>query len=137
MNRRSYRELLTIPTFEERYNYLRLNGQVGIDTFGFDRWLNQRLYKSLEWKQLRNKIIVRDEGCDLAFIGMPCFGRAVVHHMNPITEEDITQVNQPIFDPDNLILCSLETHNAIHYGGLNGIRQDLIERRPNDTCPWK
>lgn len=137
MNRRSYRELLTLSTFEERYNYLRLNGRVGIDTFGFDRWLNQRLYKSLEWKQLRNKIIVRDEGYDLAFVGTPCVGRAIVHHMNPITEEELMHGDDSIFDPDNLILCSLQTHNAIHYGDPNGLRQDYLERRPGDTCPWK
>lgn len=137
MSRRSYRELVTIPTFEERYNYLRLNGQVGIDTFGFDRWLNQRLYKSNEWKQLRNKIIVRDDGCDLAFTGMPCFGRAIIHHMNSITEEDLMRGDESVFDPDNLILCSLQTHNAIHYGDATKLRQDVIERRPNDTCPWR
>lgn len=137
MNRRSYRELLQFSTFEERYNYLRLNGKVGIDTFGFDRWVNQRLYKSLEWKQLRNKIIVRDEGCDLGILTMPCFGRAVVHHINPITEEELVYGDDSVFDLNNLILCSLETHNAIHYGNPNNLRQDAIERRPNDTCPWK
>lgn len=137
MNKRSYRELLQLSTFEDRYNYLRLNGQVGIDTFGFDRWLNQRLYKSMEWKELRNKIIVRDEGCDLGISGMPCFGRAIVHHMNPITEEELMHVDDSVFDPDNLILCSLQTHNAIHYGTSDGLRQDYAERRPNDTCPWR
>lgn len=137
MNRRSYRELLQLSTFEERYNYLRLNGKVGIETFGFDRWLNQRLYKSLEWKQLRNKIIVRDDGCDLAFPRMPCIGRGIIHHINPITEEELINGEDSVFDPDNLILCSLQTHNAIHYGDPSRIRQDYIERRPNDTCPWK
>lgn len=137
MNRRSYRELLQLSTFEDRYNYLRLNGQVGIDTFGFDRWLNQRLYKSIEWKQLRNKIIVRDEGCDLAINGIPCFGRAIIHHMNPITEEELMHGDDSVFDPDNLVLCSLQTHNAIHYGTSDSLRQDYAERRPNDTCPWK
>lgn len=136
-SRRSYRELLQLSTFEERYNYLRLHGQVGIETFGFDRWLNQRLYKSLEWKQLRNKIIVRDEGNDLAFVGRPCFGRAIIHHMNPITEEALVHGEESIFDPDNLILCSLQTHNAIHYGDPSKLRQDVVERRPNDTCPWR
>lgn len=137
MSRRSYQELLHFSTFEERYNYLRLDGRVGIETFGFDRWLNQRLYKSLEWKQLRNKIIVRDEGCDLGILTMPCFGRAIVHHMNPITEEELMYGNDSVFDPDNLILCSLQTHNAIHYGNRDGLRQDIVERHPNDTCPWK
>lgn len=137
MSRRSYRELLMFSSFEERYNYLRLNGRVGIDTFGFDRWLNQRLYKSVEWKQLRNKIIIRDNGCDLGFPGITCFGRLIVHHMNPITEEDLMRGDESIFDPDNLILCSLQTHNAIHYGNSNGPHRDLIERRPNDTCPWR
>lgn len=137
MSKKSYKELLTIPTFEERYNYLRLHGKVGIETFGFDRCLNQRLYKSLEWKQLRNKIIVRDEGCDLAFLGQPCFGRAIVHHINPITEEMLVGGDESIFDLDNLVLCSLQTHNAIHYGDPSQLRQDYVGRRPNDTCPWK
>lgn len=137
MNRKSYQELLRLNTFEERYKYLRLNGRVGIETFGFDRWLNQRLYRSTEWKQLRRKIIVRDDGCDLAFTGMPCFGRGIIHHINPITEEDLMNGADSVFDPDNLILCSLQTHNAIHYGDANGLRQDLIKRMPNDTCPWK
>lgn len=137
MSKRSYRELLTLSTFEERYNYLRLDGRVGIETFGFDRWLNQRFYKSLEWKQLRNRIIVRDEGCDLAFIGMPCVGRAIIHHMNPISEEDLIHMDLSVFDPDNLILCSLETHNAIHYGDSSKLRKDFVRRSKNDTCPWK
>lgn len=137
MSRRSYRKLIQLSTFEERYNYLRLNGKVGVSTFGFDRWLNQRFYSSSEWKQLRNKIIVRDEGCDLGILTMPCHGRGVVHHINPITEEDLMHSDDSIFDPDNLILCSLQTHNAIHYGDATGLRQGLVERRPNDTCPWR
>lgn len=137
MSKLSYRELLTIPTFEERYNYLRLHGEVGIATFGFDRYLNQRLYKSHEWKLLRNKIIVRDEGCDLAFPDQPCFGRAIVHHLNPITEEMLVAGDESIFDLDNLVLCSLQTHNAIHYGDPSQLRQDYVARRPNDTCPWR
>lgn len=137
MSRRSYRELLQLSTFEERYEYLRLNGQVGIATFGFDRYLNQKFYKSIEWKELRNKIIIRDDGCDLGVFSMPCFGRAIVHHINPISEEDLIYGADSIFDPDNLILCSLQTHNAIHYGDPSGLRQDYIERHPNDTCPWR
>lgn len=137
MSRRSYRELLQLSTFEERYDYLRLYERVGVATFGFDRWLNQRLYHSLEWKELRNKIIVRDEGCDLAFPTMPCFGRAIVHHMNPLTEEMLIHGDDSIFDPENLILCSLQTHNAIHFGDPSKLRQDYVERRPNDTCPWR
>lgn len=137
MSRKSYHELLQFSTFEERYNYLRLKGSVGIETFGFDRYLNQRLYKSLEWKQLRNKIIVRDDGCDLAFPAMPCFGRPIIHHINPITEEELIHEDESIFDPDNLILCSLQTHNAIHYGDSMILRQDYTERRMNDTCPWR
>lgn len=137
MNKRTYQELLHFSTFEERYNYLRLRGQVGIETFGFDRWLSQRLYKSLEWKQLRNKIILRDEGCDLGILSMPCFGRAIVHHMNPISEDELLHNDSSIFDPENLILCSLQTHNAIHYGDPSKLRQDHHERCPNDTCPWK
>lgn len=137
MSRRSYQELLSIPTFEERYNYLRLQGEVGIATFGFDRYLNQNFYRSREWKLLRNKIIVRDEGCDLAFTGYPCFGRAIIHHINPITEEMLVNADDSIFDPENLVLCSLQTHNAIHYGDPTKLRQDHVERRPNDTCPWR
>lgn len=137
MNKKSYRELITIPTFEERYNYLRMYGKVGIETFGFDRYLNQRLYNSKEWKLLRNKIIVRDDGCDLATAGFPCFGRAIIHHINPILEEDLVDGDESIFDEDNLVLCSLQTHNAIHYGDPNQLRQDYVGRRPNDTCPWR
>lgn len=137
MNRRSYQELLQLSTFEERYNYLRLYGKVGIETFGFDRWLNQRFYTSIEWKQLRNKIIIRDEGCDLGILTMPCFGRAIVHHMNPITEEELIHGDESIFNPNNLILCSLQTHNAIHYGDLSKIQKNVVERHVNDTCPWK
>lgn len=137
MSRRSYRELLQLRTFEERYDYLRLYGEIGVATFGFDRYLNQNFYKSNEWKQLRNKIIVRDEGCDLAFLGQPCFGRAIIHHINPITEEELVHGDDSIFDPDNLVLCSLQTHNAIHYGDPSQLRKDYIPRRPNDTCPWR
>lgn len=137
MSKRSYRELLELSTFEERYEYLRLRGKVGIETFGFDRYLNQRLYNSREWKLLRNKIIVRDEGCDLGILTHPCFGRAIIHHINPIAEEELIHGDESVFDPNNLILCSLQTHNAIHYGDPSNLRQDYVGRRPNDTCPWK
>lgn len=137
MNRLSYRELITIPTFEERYAYLRLDGRVGIETFGFNRYLNQRFYNSTEWKQLRSRIIVRDDGCDLAFPGQPCFGQAIIHHLNPITEEMLADGDESILDLDNLVLCSLQTHNAIHYGDRSQLRKDHTERHPNDTCPWK
>lgn len=137
MSRRSYRELLQFSTFEERYNYLRLEGRVGIETFGFDRYLNQKLYRSLEWKQFRDKIIVRDDGNDLAFPSQPCFGRVIIHHLNPITSEMLRVSDESIFDPDNVVLCSLQTHNAIHYGDPSKLRKDYIDRHPNDTCPWR
>ena len=134
---RTYSELILLPTFEERYEYLRLDGRVGEETFGFDRWLNQTFYKSEEWLSMRDKIIVRDNGCDLGISGRDIYSRILIHHMNPITKEDILRRSDILLNPEYLICVTPNTHRAIHYGNENLLMKDLIERRPNDTCPWK
>lgn len=135
---RTYSELITLPTFEERFKYLQLNGAVGRDTFGFDRYLNQYIYqRSQRWKSVRDKIIVRDNGCDLGVEGYSIYGRIIIHHMNPISVEDILSDRDWIFDPEFLICVSHRTHNAIHYGDESLLSQTLIERTKNDTCPWR
>lgn len=133
---RCYSELIQLPTFEERFRYLKLDGQVGFDTFGYDRWLNQALYHSKEWKLVRDKIIVRDNGCDLGVPGHDVI-KPYLHHMNPVSRDDILQHSEAIFDPEFIILVSLDTHNAIHYGTDNKPRELFADRKPNDTCPWK
>lgn len=137
MRIKTYSELITLPTFEERFEYLQLKGTVGQETFGFDRYLNQILYNSKEWKHLRNKIIVRDNGCDLALEGFDIHGRILIHHINPITIEDAIKRRETIFDPENLVCVTHNTHNAIHYGDKSLLITEPIERRANDTCPWK
>lgn len=135
---RTYSELLTFKTFEERFDYLKLNGIVGKDTFGFDRYMNQWLYhNSKEWKAVRRKVIVRDNGCDLGIEGYDILGRILVHHLNPITIDDIKNRSPTIFDLNNLICVSHNTHNAIHYGDENLLVKAPVERKLNDTCPWK
>lgn len=134
---RTYSELITLPTFLERFEYLRLDGCVGVETFGYDRYLNQTLYRTAEWKRFRNKIIVRDNGCDLGCDGYEMFGKILVHHINPITVDDVLNRNPKIFDPDNVISTCLNTHNAIHYGDESLLITEPIERKPNDTCLWK
>lgn len=134
---RRYSELIKIPTFEERFQYLKLAGIVGRETFGSVRYLNQYLYSSPEWRQLRNRIIIRDEGRDLGMEGHDIYGKIVIHHLEPITVEDLVSGNPLVFDPENLICTSHTTHNAIHYGDENLILKDPIERTANDTCPWK
>lgn len=134
---RSFRELKNLKTFSERYEYLRLQGSIGRETFGFDRYLNQALYNSLEWKKARDIVILRDNGCDLGMEGYEIHDKILIHHMNPITKEMIIQRDPDIFNPDFLICCSHRTHNAIHYGDENQIPKGPVERRPNDTCPWK
>lgn len=135
---RTYSELIQLPTFEERFQYLQLNGEVGKETFGYDRYLNQVFYHSPEWKRLRNKIIIRDQGRDLAMINHDILGRIYIHHMNPIMLKDIDERNPDIMNPEFLVCCTHNTHNAIHYGNENLIKEPvLVERRPNDTCPWK
>ena len=134
---RTYSELITIPTFEERFEYLKLNGSVGLETFGHDRYLNQILYNSPEWRRFRPEIIVRDNGCDLACEGYEIFGKILIHHINPITAKDILNRNPKVFDPENVITTVHNTHNAIHYGDKNLLITEPIERSRNDTCPWK
>lgn len=138
MSIKTYSELITLPTFEERYKYLRLDGEVGKETFGFDRWLNQVFYNSKEWKTFRRDMIVRDMGCDLGIRDREIVGSIMIHHINPISLDDI--INRRIeilMNPDNSICTSLATHNAIHYGDENLLVKEPIERRKNDTCPWR
>ena len=134
---RTYSELITIPTFEERFEYLKLNGSVGLETFGHDRYLNQILYNCPEWRRFRPEIIVRDNGCDLACEGYEIFGKILIHHINPITAQDILNRNPKVFDPENVITTVHNTHNAIHYGDENLLITAPIERSRNDTCPWR
>ena len=136
-NIRTYSELITLPTFKERFEYLRLNGIVGKDTFGFDRFMNQIFYKSREWQSLRNQIIIRDNGCDLGVDGYEIHGKILIHHMNPITPDDIVERSDYLLNPDFLISTTLTTHNAIHYGDEKLIDKEPIERSKNDTCPWR
>lgn len=134
---RTYSELVTLPTFEERYRYLRLGGTVGKETFGFDRWLNQIFYKDPVWLAARDIVIIRDNGCDLAMPDREIRSRIIVHHMNPITKEDILERRREIFDPEFLICTIKNTHDAIHYGDESLLITAPIERTKNDTCPWK
>lgn len=136
-NIKSYSELITIPTFEERFEYLKLDGQVGIETFGFDRYLNQAFYKSDEWLSIRDYVITRDNGCDLGVEGYEIYGRILIHHINPITKDDIIHGSKSLLDPENLITTIKRTHDAIHYGDSNLLIKAPIERRKNDTCPWR
>lgn len=137
MRIKTYSELIMFSTFEERFEYLQLKGIVGQETFGFDRYLNQILYNSKEWKHLRNEIIVRDNGCDLSLEGFEIHGRILIHHINPITIDDVIKRREMVFDPENLICVTHNTHNAIHYGDKSLLITGPIERRANDTCPWK
>ena len=134
---RTYRECIQLSTFQERYRYLQIGGQVGKETFGFDRYLNQMLYRTSEWKHFRRDMIVRDNGCDLGCEGYEIYGNVLVHHINPITVEDVINRNPCIFDPNNVICTSLNTHNAIHYGDETLLITEPVVRKPNDTCPWK
>lgn len=134
---KSYSELKRLETFEERYRYLRLKGQVGKDTFGFDRWFNQQFYRSKEWKSIRDAVILRDNGCDLGITGREIVGKILIHHINPISLEDIESGNDALFDMENLITTNHITHNAIHYGDEHLLCHDPVERKPGDTCPWK
>lgn len=134
---KTYSELIRLPTFLERYRYLKIGGRIGEDTFGYDRYLNQTLYRSAEWKRFRREIIVRDEGCDLGLEGYEIIGSILVHHINPITVRDINNRDPKIFDPENVICVSHNTHNAIHYGDESLLITEPVERTPFDTCPWK
>lgn len=137
MSIKTYSELIKLPTFEERYRYLRLNGSVGEETFGFDRYLNQVFYRSQKWKSIRDFVIIRDNGCDLAVEGYDIRGRIIIHHMNPITIKDIERESEFLLDPEFLIATVHNTHNAIHYGNESLLPSGPIERSRNDTCPWK
>ena len=138
MTIRRYSELAKLKTFEERFEYLNLKGQVGKETFGYDRYLNQMLYKLPEWRSARDKTIIRDNGCDLGVEDREIHGRAIVHHMNPITVEGILNRDPRVFDPEYLITTVHDTHNAIHYGDKRLLTSSSpVERTQNDTCPWK
>lgn len=138
MSIKTYSELITIPTFEERYRYLKLSGTVGEDTFGFERYLNQQFYQTTEWKQFRNKIIVRDMGCDLGVEGYEIHGPIYIHHINPITIDDLHNRRiEVLMNPENSVCVSFRTHNAIHYGDESLLVVAPIERTKNDTCPWR
>lgn len=135
---RTYSELIQLPTFKERFGYLKLSGSVGKATFGYDRYLNQKFYKSTEWKRLRDEIIVRDNGCEMGLDDYEIRGKIFIHHMNPIIDDDIINVSDYLMNPEYLICVSHDVHNAIHYGNEDIIRvKDYTPRRPNDTCPWK
>lgn len=134
---RRYSELIKLPTLIERFEYLRLNGEVGFATFGYDRWLNQIFYRDKQWKSVRNDIIIRDNGCNLGLEGYEIRSGLIVHHINPITKEDILNRSPKLFNPENLICVSDKVHRAIHYGDRSLLPQDPITRTPNDTCPWR
>lgn len=134
---RTYSELILLPTFEERYRYLRLQGKIGESTFGFDRYLNQVFYRSQRWKAVRDHVIIRDNGCDLGIEGREIHGPILVHHMNPLTIYDIEHETDYLLDPEFLISTILTTHNAIHYGDESLLLLDPVERSRNDTCPWR
>ena len=135
---RTYSDLCKLVSFEERYSYLKLNGSIGEETFGFDRFINQSFYKSREWKSIRDFIIIRDNGCDLGLIGHDIRGKIIIHHMNPISKNDIVTGSDLLLKPEFLISTTHETHNAIHYGDEKLLMSNsVIERLPNDTCPWK
>lgn len=136
-NIRTYSELSRLKTFKERYEYLKLGGRVGESTFGFDRYLNQIFYRSEEWRALRNEVIIRDNGCDLGIDDREIFGRILIHHMNPISKEDILQRSRYLLDPEYLICTTKNTHDAIHYGDGELLIQLPKDRSPNDMCPWK
>lgn len=136
MRIRTYRELIRLPTFEERFEYLCLKGRVGESTFGFDRWINQDFYHSKEWRLFRRGIIVRDSSCDLAFPDREIFGRVIIHHLNPVTVEDLELGRTKVFDPDNVVCVSHMTSNAIHYGNANLLASLPKERREGDTDLW-
>lgn len=126
-----------LETFEERFEYLKLDGSVGTDTFGFDRYMNQNFYRSREWKKIRDEVIIRDMGCDLGVDGFEIHGRVLIHHMNPISQDDILRQSDYLMNPEYLICVSHSTHNALHYGDIEQLPTGPTERRPNDTTPWR
>lgn len=134
---KTYSDLILIPTFEERFNYLQLHGRVAQETFGFDRYLNQIFYRSTRWKHIRDFVLLRDMGCDLGIEGYEIQGKIIVHHMNPLQEEDIRDETDLLLDPEYLICTSHNTHLAIHYGDEDLLPKGPVIRLPNDTCPWR
>ena len=134
---RTYNELMLLPTFEERFEYLKLSGRVGEETFGFDRWINQKFYRSAEWKHLRDQVIIRDNGCDLGVEGREIYGKILIHHMNPISKKDILERTDLLLNPMYLISVTKQTHDAIHYSDESILMKDPIVRSRNDTCPWR
>lgn len=134
---RCYHELKNIGSFEDRYEYLKLAGRVGQETFGWERYLNQILYRSKRWKAARDDVIIRDNGCDLGVEGFDIYDKIIIHHMNPITVKDLEENNPEIFNPEYLICTSDRTHKAIHYGDKSLLPKLPIDRKPNDTCPWR
>lgn len=137
MTMRTYSELIQLPTFEERFRYLQLKGVVGADTFGFDRYMNQVFYRSQKWKEIRDRVIIRDNGCDLGIEGREIHSRIIIHHMNPIRLSDIENESAYLLNPEYLICVTHNTHNAIHYGDENLLIKPPIERSKNDTCLWR
>ena len=137
MDVKTYSELITLPTFEERFRYLKLDGVVGEETFGFDRYLNQIFYQSYEWRKIRDLVIIRDNGCDLGIEGREIRGKILIHHMNPISKSDILNRSEFLLNPEYLICTYKNTHDAIHYGDESILYQEPIERTKYDTCPWR
>lgn len=139
MKNKNYKELKKLKTFEERFKYLKIDGAViGQSTFGYDRYINQNFYKSKEWKRVRDKVIIRDHGNDLGIEGEPIGGPIMVHHITPISLEDLEEMRPIVFDTNNLISCSKKTHNALHYGDESYIKEiKEVERKPNDNFPWR
>lgn len=137
MTIKTYSELIQLPTFEERFQYLRLNGTVGKETFGFDRYINQNFYRSALWKRVRDQVIIRDNGCDLGLEDRIIGNRILIHHMNPICDKDILDLTSILLNPEYLICVSHNTHNAIHYGDESLLIKGPVIRTMNDTCPWK
>ena len=135
--KKTYSEAISFPSFEERFRYLKLDGKVGIETFGFNRYANQQFYQSLRWRKVRDEVIIRDMACDLAFPGREMNKYILIHHINPISFKDILNQSPNVFDLENLICVSKRTHNAIHFSDESALALDPVIRTPNDTCPWK
>jgi hypothetical protein len=133
---KTYSELSQLTDFRSRFEYLKIGGQVAHSTFGGRRYLNQLLYRSPEWKKVRREVILRDNGCDLGLEDYPIYGTVLVHHINPLYEEDIVNRAHKVFDPENLITVSFDTHAAIHYGDYENVSKEFVQRAPNDTTPW-
>lgn len=136
-NIKNYTELIKLKNFIDRFEYLKLDGTVGQDTFGFERYLNQGFYHSAEWRAIRDQVIARDLGCDLGIDGYEIHGRIYIHHMNPITVDDIRKITEYLLDPEYLICTTHETHNALHFGDASLLVTEPVVRTPFDTCPWK